>query len=164
MNKKGPYILIGSLFLIVFFIAGLQYGKQVEKANKVITAVLSISPTITEKPLKITYIRFEHSQCGVSLVYPSVISVIKQSSTSALLENKQAEEKINLSCEPIITNVDNINGATESANIAGRNIIINLVDKKMIKFTLTHPKTGKKILFELNKELLPLIEETLVFL
>ncbi len=164
MKKKGPYILIGGLFLIVTFIAGLQYGKQVEKANKIITAVLSISPTSPQKPLEISYIRFEHAQCGVSFVYPSLISVIKQSSSSALLENKQAEEKIELNCDPVVTNVNNINMATESAKIAGKEVTINILDKKMIDFTLTNSKTGKRIHFVASYNLLPLFEETLTFL
>src|SRR3989344_1846335 len=103
MNKRGPYFLIASLVLVIVFIAGLQYGKHVEKTNKTITAVLSISPTRPDEPIKISYIRFEHKECGVSFVYPSLISQVKQSSTSAKLANKQAEETINFNCDSIVS-------------------------------------------------------------
>ena len=164
MNKKGPYFLIGSLVLVIFFIAGLQYGKQVEKANKTITAILSVSPTRPDEPIKISYDRFEHKQCGVSFVYPSLISLIKQSSTSAVLGNKQAKESINLTCGTSLSSQNINNLATVSSKIAGTEVTANIRDKKIIDFTLTHPKTGKKIHFVVNKELLPLLEETLAFL
>ncbi len=165
MNKKGPYFLIGSLVLVIFFIAGLQYGKQVEKANKTITALLSVSPTQPDESLKISYDRFEHKECGVSCVYPSLISLVKQSSVSAQLENKQVHESINLSCALVFpTEKITSNQATGSAKIAGTEVATNITDKKIVEFTLTHPKTRKKIRFVVNKELLPLLEETLAFL
>ena len=165
MNKKGPYFLIGSLVLVIFFIAGLQYGKQVEKANKTITALLSVSPTRPDEPIKISYDRFKHKECGVSFVYPSLISLLKQSSTSAVLENKQAQESINLDCGLTVSS-ENIpsHQATGSAKIASTDVITNIVDKNMIEFSIIHPKTRKKLHFVVNKELLPLLEETLAFL
>jgi len=164
MNKRGPYFLIASLVLVIVFIAGLQYGKQVEKTNKTITALLSITPTRPIEPIKIGYIRFEHKQCGVSFVYPSLISQVKQSSTSAKLEDKQAKETINLSCDRIVSIENSNNQATGSSIIAGSEVITNIVDKDIIEFTLAQPKTGKRIHFVVNKELLPLLEETLAFL
>jgi len=165
MNKKGPYFLIGSLVLVIFFIAGLQYGKQVEKANKTITALLSVSPTQPDRSMKISYDRFEHKECGVSFVYPSLVSLVKQSSTSAQLESKQAQGSINMSCALTFpTEKISSNQATGSAKIAGTDVTTNITDKKIVGFTLTHPKTRIKIHFVVNKELLPLLEETLAFL
>ena len=97
-------------------------------------------------------------------MYPSLISQVKQSSTSANLEDKQTKETINLSCDRIVSSENINNQPTGSSIIAGSEVITNIVDKDIVEFTLAHPKTGKRIHFVVNKELLPLLEETLAFL
>ncbi|OGK35343.1 hypothetical protein A3A93_04790 [Candidatus Roizmanbacteria bacterium RIFCSPLOWO2_01_FULL_38_12] len=168
MKKKGPYLLIAALILILFFIGGVQYGKAVEKTNKAIETILSTTPApsnITSQPKNITFSRFEHKECGVSFVYPSLLSVVNESSTGARLANKTITDKIDLVCGTDFSE-DSVEGsqATSSALISGVTASISKLDNNVIKINITHPKTGQKIRFKLNNELEILLKDTLIFL
>ncbi len=45
--KSKSYLLLFFLALILVFILGVRYGQKVEKTNKIIDYVLSITPRIT---------------------------------------------------------------------------------------------------------------------
>jgi len=48
--KKIPYIFLSFLFLILVFLIGFRSGQKVEKTNKVIDYILSITPYPTYTP------------------------------------------------------------------------------------------------------------------
>ncbi|MFA6532457.1 MAG: hypothetical protein WCT22_00490 [Patescibacteria group bacterium] len=48
--KKTSYIFIFLLILILIFILGVRYGQKVEKNNKVVDYILSITPYPTYTP------------------------------------------------------------------------------------------------------------------
>jgi len=48
--KKTSYIFIFLLVLILIFILGVRYGQKVEKNNKVVDYILSITPYPTYTP------------------------------------------------------------------------------------------------------------------
>lgn len=48
--KIKSYIFIVALLIILFFILGVRYGQKVEKNNKIVDYVLSITPYPTYTP------------------------------------------------------------------------------------------------------------------
>lgn len=48
--KKTSYIFLFLLFIILIFILGVRYGQKVEKNNKVVDYILSITPYPTYTP------------------------------------------------------------------------------------------------------------------
>lgn len=48
--KLKSYLLLFVLIVILFFILGVRYGQKVEKTNKTINYILSITPKITFTP------------------------------------------------------------------------------------------------------------------
>lgn len=48
--KKASYVFIFFLVLILIFILGVRYGQTVEKNNKVVDYILSITPYPTYTP------------------------------------------------------------------------------------------------------------------
>lgn len=48
--KKTSYIFLFLLFFILIFILGVRYGQKVEKNNKVVDYILSITPYPTYTP------------------------------------------------------------------------------------------------------------------
>lgn len=48
--KKASYVFIFFLVLILIFILGVRYGQKVEKNNKVVDYILSITPYPTYTP------------------------------------------------------------------------------------------------------------------
>lgn len=146
-NKSGPYILLFILAVILVFIIGVRYGQRVEKANKVVSSLLTITPTRkpTEPPLE--FKTFENKTCGITFLYPSALSVQKEGSVSAVL-GKNKKHTIAFSCEkanPFGTTSD---VATESGQII------------LKKF---NPQNGRTVYFLLSEELSPLLETSLKF-
>lgn len=48
--KKASYFFIFFLFIVLIFILGIRYGQRVEKNNKVVDFILSITPYPTYTP------------------------------------------------------------------------------------------------------------------
>ncbi len=89
MNKKGPYILLGVLLLILIFILGVRYGQSVEKTNKTVNYVLSLTPKLTPSPFPpptpITYATSSSKTWRIKYTYPSNLKVKEDPSKSAVL-------------------------------------------------------------------------------
>lgn len=65
--KIKSYIFLVVLLLILFFILGVRYGQSIEKNNKVVDYILSITPYPTYTP------------------YPTIILPTKEASVSPTL-------------------------------------------------------------------------------
>lgn len=146
MKKKGPWIVLLILFLILIFVVGVRYGQQVEKANKVIDFVISLTPsppTQTPTPAPIEYKTYIGKQCATQFLYPSYIKLIKEASDSARFEQNN-EVKIQYSCA-----LKDPKYATDSAALVNKSFYNSL--------------TGRTVYFNLEKGLLPLIERSITF-
>ena len=83
--KPKTLVLIVILLLILFFILGVRYGHKVEKTNKVIDFILSITPTPkptnTPTPTPLIFEDYKSKRWGLRFKYPKNFE-IKESTTS----------------------------------------------------------------------------------
>ena len=95
--KPKTLVLIVILLLILFFILGVRYGQKVEKANKVIDFILSITPTPkptnTPTPTPLIFEDYNSKRWGLRFKYPKNFE-IKESTTSPeiLIAPKEASQ------------------------------------------------------------------------
>ncbi len=94
--KSKSYLLLFFLALILVFILGVRYGQKVERTNKVINYVLSITPTTPISftpneavgevgPTPLTYATSESKIWKIKFTYPSYLKVKEDASRSAVL-------------------------------------------------------------------------------
>lgn len=137
--RRIPYIILFLLLLLLTFIGGIRYGREVVQKDAIISYLLTLTP-IPTIALPITeYKTYEHKQCGVSFTYPSTLSKEKESSTSAVFKTK-TETALTVTC----------------GTVPEKREHFELV-------TVAHPRTGKKIYILVEKTLQPLIENSLQF-
>ncbi len=142
MRKKGPAILLVVLTIILVFILGVRYGQQVEKTNKNLSTLLSITPTKPQPTqASLTFKTYSGKACGAQFLYPSTLNVIKESSTSVQLTEKKTV-LVDLTCV-----------ASPSAVAKGKKLEIRL-----------NPQTGKNVYFSISEDLLPLFTTSLKFI
>jgi hypothetical protein len=83
--KPKTLVLIVILLLILFFTLGVRYGQKVEKANKVIDFILSITPTPkptnTPTPTPLIFENYKSKRWGLRFKYPKNFE-IKESTNS----------------------------------------------------------------------------------
>jgi hypothetical protein len=83
--KPKTLVLIVVLLLILFFILGVRYGQKVEKANKVVDFLLSITPpptpTKTPTPTLLIFEEYKSKRWGLRFKYPKNFE-IKESTNS----------------------------------------------------------------------------------
>ncbi len=142
MQKRGPVLLLIVLIIILVFILGVRYGQRVEKTNKSVSVFLSIPPTKpqpTQEP--VTFRTYSGKACGAQFLYPSMLGLAKESSTSVQLIKNQTV-MLDLNCT-----------ASPSAVAMGKKLEIKL-----------NPQTGKNVYFSLSEDLLPLFETSLKFI
>ena len=168
MGKKvRPYILVASLILILIFILGVRYGQTVEKADKKTRFLISIPPTKavpSEKPLN--FKTFTSPGCALTFLYPSTLSVEKETSVSAKL-TKDRKTVLEFSCQKIspteiLKGKDKL--ATPSLTFQNKKIAeqVSTKDRSTIhSFTIKNPVTNRDISFKVEENLLPLLERTL---
>lgn len=104
-RKLMPYIFIVSLLLILAFLGGTKYGKDLERTNKVIDLFTKITPPVTSEPTKPVergFKLYENATCGISFAYPSYLSIEEESSSSASFISAD-NETVDISCEPDYT-------------------------------------------------------------
>ncbi|NMB84031.1 hypothetical protein GYA28_01960 [Candidatus Roizmanbacteria bacterium] len=85
-NKKGPSIFIIALFVVLFFVVGVRYGQNVEKTNKKIECVLSITPTKqppTPEPIK--YQEYRSKKWGLRFTLPTNLEIKESATLPAIL-------------------------------------------------------------------------------
>lgn len=173
MNQKiGPFVLLGSLFIVLVFILGVRYGKHVEKTDKVIAYVLSITPTKTPEPTKpASYLTFLNKGCGVQFLYPEILKVDKNGTAEASLKEGSAEA-VQLSCEKnneiqkIVFSSDS-KIATEEVKFKAATIKARTDQKNsssMLYFQIRNPQNGKMVSVAILKNYFPLFASTLQYI
>lgn len=89
LNKK-PYIFLITLVAILFFIIGFRYGQNVEKANKIIDYLLSLTPTPYQKsPTPIPTTEYKSKRWGLKLKYPENLKIIESTNSSEIIIEKK---------------------------------------------------------------------------
>jgi len=84
--KKASYIFIFLLVLALVYILGFRSGQKVEKTNKVIDYVLSITPTSAPPtPTPISYKEYKSKKWGLRFTYPSNLEVKESTNTPVIL-------------------------------------------------------------------------------
>lgn len=165
-RKITPYVFLGLLAIVLFFILGVRYGQQVEKTNEVIDFMATLAPspkatsipTATQAPL--SFSPYKHLGCGIELVRPSLVSIGKEGTDSATLTEK-SEIMLAFSCAKNIS----IQTASPSGRITIQNITAPYTRKgRTLVFTITNPLNGKRIEFETREEYVPLLEKSLRFI
>ena len=100
--KKQSYILLIILIIVLVFIIGVRYGQNVEKSNKIIDFISSISPTKPPPPSPtqtlLEFKNYGHLDCGVQFTIPSVFNKDKETTTSAKFSQNNLPE-IEFACE-----------------------------------------------------------------
>lgn len=130
------------LAIVLFFILGVRYGQNIEKANKVISFVLSITPTQKPTPVPIAFVEYKHATCGAQFLYPNTLAKENETSTSArFVDGKQLA--LAFDCKK------------------GSNIFSALATPQTATEEVPNPRNGKTIYFVVEKSLLPLLQKSL---
>lgn len=84
--KLKSYIFLIVLVVVLVFIVGVRYGQSIEKSNKTVEKLLSVTPTQTPAPTPtITYADYKSKKWGITFTYPSNLEVKENASKSAVL-------------------------------------------------------------------------------
>lgn len=146
MNKKlGPFIFLTVLVIVLVFIFGVRLGEKVEKDNKKVDFFLSLPPTSTPAPTTapLEFKTLTHAGCGLSFLYPSFYTIEKESSFSATI--KSGKKFLSFNCQKNVVSEPTVN-------------------PDYVSLVKTNLKNGKKIVFTVEKSLVPLLEKSLEFL
>ncbi len=74
------------MLLILIFILGVRYGQNVEKNNKVVNYLLSITPTpIPPTPTPVKYVDYKSKKWGIKFTYPAGLEVREDATAPAIL-------------------------------------------------------------------------------
>lgn len=163
-GKKGPYILITLLVIILIFILGVQYGKRVKIADTAISFLLSITPSPSPQPSQIPVIKYDsysHKGCRISLLHPSYLQVEKQSSVEAKLSSKDKKQFISIDCSKKLSDTK-ISSDSASISINGYQAQSFedkvKVNKKTVNIkTIRMNRSSLPVGINFSKELEPLI-------
>jgi hypothetical protein len=171
--QTAPYILLGILFFILVFIVGVRYGQRVEKTNKKISAILSLTPKSPKPTMsEIKYKTYQNKDCAIEFLYPSVFKKEKQTTSSAsfisdfISKNRQ---ELSFSCakeDPYVSTIKNAKIATNEAEFQQKNLSFQEFSKdkqNFVYFKITNPINQKFIYFLIDKESLPLLDSSLKF-
>lgn len=82
--KKKPYILITSLLSILFFILGVRYGQYIEKINKKIDFISSISPSPVKSPIPIPTTEYKSKRWGLKFKYPQNLKIVESTKSAEI--------------------------------------------------------------------------------
>ena len=87
--KPKTFVFIVILLLILFFILGVRYGQKVEKANKVVDFLLSITPTKkptpTPSPTPLIFKEYKSQRWGLRFKYPKNFEIKESTNTPEIL-------------------------------------------------------------------------------
>jgi len=95
--KPKTLVLVVFLLLILFFILGVRYGQKVEKANKVIDYLLSITPTKKPtpplSPTPLIFKEYKSKRFGLKFKYPANLEIKESTSSFEILIVPKEENK-----------------------------------------------------------------------
>ena len=161
-SKIAPYVFLSVLLLILVFIAGLRYGQQVEKSNKIIDYLISLPPTkIPPSPTTLEFKTFSHPGCGVSFLFPNQYRLISQSSSSALLVASREEPALEFNCSlnnPFADKYIDNKIATSEVSLFKKKLITKSYNGALI-FPVKN--LGKTVYFYIPQSLFPVFEKSL---
>ena len=84
--KIKSYVFLFVITLILIFILGVRYGQNVEKNNKVVNYLLSITPTPKPPtPTPVKYKGYKSKKWGLKFTYPADLEVKESSKASEIL-------------------------------------------------------------------------------
>ncbi|GIW64522.1 MAG: hypothetical protein KatS3mg092_0455 [Patescibacteria group bacterium] len=75
MKLSKPYLFLLTLIIILVFIIGVRYGQQVERVNKTINYLLSITPSKSPTPTPTWTIIQYKTKTGIKINYPSFLKI-----------------------------------------------------------------------------------------
>jgi hypothetical protein len=160
-KKIIPFAFLGLLLLIVIFIVGVKYGRKVAEVDKTIKYLISITPTkaVTPSPLpSITYESYLNEDCGIEFLYPSNLSLVKESSTGGQFKN--STDSLQYSCDFTSAMIKNTSKtATAAVTIQDKEITASKSGDIYI-FGIQNKKR-QTIQFAVSSRLKALIEKTL---
>ena len=166
-GKKGPYILLFILVITLFFILGLQYGKMVEKADKTINYILSITPTqkLTPTPqLNLTYTSFELAPCNISILYPSNMYIENQGNAKAKIISNNKLQFIEIICPEGQLPTPTVTGKPITLdNNAATQYEVTKTSIKAIEYRVRNPITNRLVIITTDKDTAPLLIKSLEF-
>jgi hypothetical protein len=166
-NKIGPYIFIAILVIVLFFILGVRYGQKVEKTNKTIDYIISLTPAKTPTPPPIGFKPYSNNVCGLSFLYPDTLSLDKDATdTAEFFQDKKLKIKIDCTKKNISPMVAETKIATEEIILKNKKMIVKIShnDQEFLyKFSLKNSINLKNIEVTIEKNLYPLFEKSLEF-
>ncbi len=81
-----PFLFIFFLILVLAFVLGFRYGQRVEKNNKAVDFMLSITPTRSPSPTPpIQYKDFKSKKWGLKFTYPANLEIKEDATAPAVL-------------------------------------------------------------------------------
>lgn len=162
-GKRGPWILLSILALVLFFIMGFRAGQSVEKTNKTTSLLLSIAPSYTPAPTakELGFATLKDT-CGIKLLYPDSLTVSVSGTQGAQLVEKGVKA-ISIACRPWLLPQPTSVPGVQAVTLQGRPITILKDDSAVILFQVKHPSKNLLLTVEVAKGLYPLIERGLDF-
>ncbi len=165
-QKRGPYIFLIILIIVLVFILGIRYGQSVEKTNKVIDYFLSLPPTKPQTtPAPLRFETYTNKVCGIKFLYPSFLKKEEDSSDSARFAEKNITVLV-LSCKEkneVLSLLEDKNIASQEITLKEKKVTAKL-NKNNFIFEFKNPKNHKTLYLLINQNLFPLFESSLQYL
>lgn len=166
-KKNGPFLLIAILILIVFFTLGVKLGQRVEKTNKTINYILSLTPspslpTPTITPQTLGFSNYSNKYCGIKFLYPTDLKIDESSSSASFKKNT---DLLTINCGTL-EKIDDVNIATAEVTFKNKKIQVkkNTDDDNIyFIFNIKNPHNAKTISVKISENLYPLFENTMQF-
>jgi len=168
--KKGPYIFLTALFVILLFIIGVRYGQKVEQVNKTINYYLSLPPT--QPPEKINPLNYETytlTTCGISFLYPNNLTFTERPN-AVYFTDKNNKDMLKIDCLPLNILVD-YSAPVATTEVMFKKKKVSADIYKNIKdnneyylLYLDNFVKNKQVICYIEKSLFPLFEKTVEFI
>lgn len=84
--KIKPYLFLFFLVVVLIFILGVRYGQKIEKNNKMVNYILSITPTPKPPmPTPVKYKDYKSKKWGIKFTYPAGLEIKEDATAPAIL-------------------------------------------------------------------------------
>lgn len=173
-QKIGPYLLIITLLLVITFIVGVRYGQRVEKANKAISYILSITPTKVSPSPQITanpylFHNYHNAACGIEFTLPvsTNLSFNESGKITSIINTKQKITLVHLNCKDAKDTFKKLKNKTKAVKKIktrsgySQKIESSVDGRSYISLFIHNYINGKDILLQIYKNLFPLINSSL---
>jgi hypothetical protein len=174
MKRKLPLLFIVVLLILGAFMAGNRYGQEVEKANKILGVLLSITPSPSIVPTEIgaqdvSYQEVTLKECGISFLVPEIYTG-DLASDEAVLKTSDRTTGIEVSCNPrssIASIMTDEQDATTEVQLNEKEVtasvgaFLSAEDTKFYAFVIESESQNNSVRVIINERLLPLFIRTL---